>query len=47
MLEPEQKIYAVLIMVNDRSSFIEIHAKKAGIKVVYDGKNAKVEVNIR
>ncbi|KAG8195222.1 hypothetical protein JTE90_027963 [Oedothorax gibbosus] len=46
-LDTEQRIFAVVIETNDRSSFIEIHAKKAGIKVVYDGKNAKVEVEPR
>lgn len=45
MLSQEELIYAVAIRVNDQSSLIEIHAKKAGIKVVYDGKNAKVQVN--
>ncbi|GBM81737.1 hypothetical protein AVEN_113955-1 [Araneus ventricosus] len=48
MLHETEKIYAVTTRMSiSRSSFIEIHAEKAGIKVTYDGQHAKIQVHPR
>ncbi|GFT35398.1 uncharacterized protein NPIL_285041 [Nephila pilipes] len=47
MFNFEEAIYAVSNVAADGRSYVEIHAEKAGIKVTYDGRNVKTEVDPR
>ncbi|XP_015930210.1 vitellogenin-6 isoform X2 [Parasteatoda tepidariorum] len=47
VLNEESRLTAVVYVTSDGGSFIEIKAKEAGVKVLYDGVHVKVQVDPR